>query len=206
MIQFNSINSFKSIYYNGQEIKYVYDYQGKVWGDGSPVPPTPTGDTKFIGEWNNGTSYSAVCDGDATLTSATTRPEGYTLYGMTSATIGDCITSIGDYTFQQCYNLSSVTIPSSVTSIGNYSFQYCTSLTSFTFSNTVENIGHHALRGCTNLASITVDRVIPPSLGSSAFENTNNCPIYVPSESVETYKRKIFWTTYADRIQAIPNS
>jgi hypothetical protein len=40
-------------------------------------------------------------------------------------------------------------------------------------------------------------------LGASAFNDTNNCPIYVPSESVETYKAASNWSSYASRIQSI---
>jgi hypothetical protein len=39
---------------------------------------------------------------------------------------------------------------------------------------------------------------------SSVFNYTNNCPIYVPSASVETYKSASGWSGYASRIQAIP--
>ena len=35
------------------------------------------------------------------------------------------VTSIGDGTFANCSGLTSVTIPNSVTSIGDYAFQYC---------------------------------------------------------------------------------
>jgi len=44
---------------------------------------------------------------------------------------------------------------------------------------------------------------MPPTLGSSTFDDTNNCPIYVPSGSVNAYKSASGWSTYADRIQAI---
>ncbi len=40
--------------------------------------------------------------------------------------------------------MTSVTIPNSVTSIGNYAFYNCTGLTSITIPNSVENIGSHA--------------------------------------------------------------
>lgn len=35
------------------------------------------------------------------------------------------------------------------------------------------------------------------------LDGTNNCPIFVPSESVDSYKVAEYWNRYADRIQAI---
>ena len=40
-------------------------------------------------------------------------------------------------------------------------------------------------------------------MGSYVFNDTNDCPIYVPSESVEAYKAATNWSYYASRIQAI---
>lgn len=48
-------------------------------------------------------------------------------------TIGNSVTSIGDYAFQQCSALTSITIPNSVTSIGVHAFQ-SSGLTSVTIS------------------------------------------------------------------------
>jgi hypothetical protein len=46
----------------------------------------------------------------------------------------------------------------------------------------------------------------PPTIGIDVFKNTHaNLVIYVPSESVDTYKAASGWSTYADRIQAIPS-
>ena len=45
--------------------------------------------------------------------------------GMTSVTIPDSVTSIGEDAFGHCKNLTSITIPDSVTSIGLDAFGYC---------------------------------------------------------------------------------
>jgi hypothetical protein len=76
-----------------------------------------------------------------------------TLVGIT---IGNGVTSIGDYAFSGT-GLTSVTIPNSVTSIGHGAFQGCTNLTSITIPNNVASIGNNAFQGCTSLPSITVD-------------------------------------------------
>ena len=102
--------------------------------------------------------------------------------GCKSTVIPNTVTSIGTQAFQGHSGLTSITIPSSVTSIDGYSFMSCSGLT-----------------------SITIEASTPPTLANAnAFSNTNNCPIYVPAESVEAYKAANNWSTYASRIQAIP--
>ena len=124
---------------------------------------------------------------------------------ITSITIPNGTTTIGNSVFSQCFSLTSVNIPDSVTSIGISAFQRCNSLTSVTIGSGVTSISGNAFNQCTGLTSVTVQATTPPILISNAFNNTNNCPIYVPSESVETYKTTGSWTIYADRIQAIPS-
>ena len=55
---------------------------------------------------------------------------------LTSVTIGDSVTSIGNYAFSSCSGLTSITLPDSVTSIGREAFCRCSSLTSITFQGT----------------------------------------------------------------------
>jgi hypothetical protein len=60
---------------------------------------------------------------------------------------------------------------------------------------------------CSGLTSVTCEAITPPTLnGTSVFDYTNNCTIYVPSQSVETYKTATNWTEYASRIQPIPTT
>ena len=97
-------------------------------------------------------------------------------------------------------------IPSDVTTIGYGAFDSCTSLTTVEIHSGVVSIGDYAFYDCTGLTSITCLATTPPTLGTDAFTNTNNSPIYVPAASVDTYKAASGWSTYASRIQAIPNS
>ena len=125
--------------------------------------------------------------------------------GLTSVTIPSSVTSISSSLFNNCTGLTSVNIPNSVTSIGTNTFYHCTGLTSITIPSDVTTIGSSAFSGCSNLSSVTCLATTPPTLSNSnAFSNTNNCPIYVPAASVETYKAASGWSTYASRIQAIP--
>lgn len=164
----------------------------------------PPFEGKFKATYSDGREYDLACDGNTTLTTGNTRTNDYTLSAMTEAIIGDyCVTSIGDYAFKGCISLTSATIGSGVTSIGQEAFTM-TKITSLTLPNSITNIKGWAFYGCSGLTSITVEAITPPTLGNSAFNNTNNCPIYVPSASVNAYKTASGWSTYADRIQAIP--
>ena len=124
---------------------------------------------------------------------------------LTNITIPNSVTSIGVRAFSNCRGLTSVTIPNSVTSIGEEAFYSCTSLTSITIPNSITTIGELAFFECSGLTSVTIQATTPPTLyNSSVFNNTNNCPIYVPSASVNAYKAATNWSAYASRIQAIP--
>lgn len=151
-------------------------------------------------------------------------------YYLTSVTIPNTVTIIGTYAFRYCYALASLTIPSSVKKINDGVFNYCSGITGLTIDTGLEDIGASAFancsgltsvtlpssvtkiagsafRYCTNLQSITCLAETPPFLaGYYSFYDTNDCVIYVPAASVNTYKSE--WSSYnnnyADRIQAIP--
>ena len=125
------------------------------------VPPTPTG-TKLQAAYSGGQTYEVECNDNSTLTSGETKPSGYEYSAMTSAVIGDCVTSIGNCAFYDCKfcgyysSLTSVTIPDSVTGIGDSAFADCTSLTSINIPDGVTSIGYDAFGGCINLENITI--------------------------------------------------
>ena len=75
---------------------------------------------------------------------------------LTSVTIPDCVTSIGDSAFWGCSGLmGALTIPNSVTSSGDSAFWDCTGLTSVTIPEGVTNIWQLAFSGCSGLTSVT---------------------------------------------------
>ena len=90
---------------------------------------------------------------------------------VTSVTIGDSVTSIGDYAFSYCTSLTSVTIGDSVTSIGNYAFYNCSSLTSVNIPDSVTSIGDYAFYECTSLASLTLPILFKDSYSSFSLSS-----------------------------------
>ena len=131
----------------------------------------------------------------------------YTKPSLKSVTIPNSITSIGSNSFVGCSGLTTFNVPDSVTSLGASTFRSCTGLTSIHIGIGVTEIGVAAFNNCTSLTSFTITASSPPQLDSTnAFTNTNNCPIYVPANSVNSYKNATNWSTYASRIQAIPST
>ena len=76
--------------------------------------------------------------------------------GLTSVTIPNSVTVIGEGAFEGCDGLSSLTIPNSVAWIGESAFMFCSGLTSLTIPNSVKWIWEHAFTGCTGLISVTL--------------------------------------------------
>lgn len=80
------------------------------------------------------------------------------------------VTVIGPSAFQGC-SLTSVTIPDSVTEIGNYAFNMCTSLTSVTFPSSVKKVGIRAFEFCSKLTEVNFpDTLI--EMNSFVFDST----------------------------------
>ena len=123
---------------------------------------------------------------------------------VTSFTFGDEVEVIPASICAGMTNLTSITIPSSVTSIGNSAFSGCSGLTSIEIPNSVTSIGDHAFAECTGLTSVTIEADTPPTLDKSVFTSTNNCPIYVPCGTLDTYKAA--WSDYTSLITHSPSS
>ena len=105
--------------------------------------------------------------------------------GLDEYTIPNGITTIAHDAFYESLRLKKVTIPQSVTSIEEYAFYYCESL-----------------------KTVHCKPTTPPSLGASAFDNSDDgvdkpigCKILVPNASVEAYKTAPDWKRYQSYIQ-----
>lgn len=114
----------------------------------------------------------------------------------------DSITAIGASAFTNCDFIIDINIPTGLTSISSSCFRDCGALSEVTIPPTITSIGDNAFNGCTGLMSITCLAQVPPTLGSSAFSNTNDCEINVPCDSFAAYQTA--WSEYADRLQPLP--
>ena len=111
---------------------------------------------------------------------------------LTSITIPDSVTSIGNSAFSGCSSLTSITIPDSVTSIGNYAFYFCTSLASITIPDGITSIGDQVLYGCTSLTSITIPDSVT-SIDEDAFSGCSSLTSITIPDSVTSIEHNAFW-------------
>ncbi len=167
------------LFYSDTNKVYLLAYRGT--NTALTLPENYNGSTYEI--------YPYAFHGCSDLTSITI-PEGVTSIGeeafrscssLTSITISNSVTSIGKRAFSNCTGLTSITIPNSVTSIGDSAFSYCTELTSITIPNSVTSIAGGMLAGCGNLTSITIPSNVT-SIGNSAFSSCSSLTsITIPS-------------------------
>ncbi|GHT12598.1 hypothetical protein AGMMS4956_07450 [Bacteroidia bacterium] len=129
--------------------------------------------------------------------------------GLTSVTIGNSVTSIGSYAFYDCSGLTAVTIPNSVTSIGESAFSGCSGLTSVTIPNSVTSIGDEAFSGCSGLTSVTIPNSVT-SIGDRAFEGCSGLTSVTIPNSVTSIGDEAFaWCsglTSVTNLNPVPQS
>lgn len=115
---------------------------------------------------------------------------------LINVVLPDSLQTIGEDSFDECFSLTSVTVGNNVCFIGDYAFYKCTSLTGLTFPASLGSTPQPASRiygwafcGCTSLSHLTFLSETPAMLvESNHFVDTNNCPIYVPCQSVSEYR------------------
>jgi len=118
------------------------------------------------------------------------------LQSLSSISIPNTVTSIGDWVFIACGNLKSIVLPNSVTKIGTGAFFDC-GISSIVLPSNVTEIGNGAFRQ-TLLTSVTNLNPVPVAINPIVFEGVNisACTLEVPIGSVEAYKRAEVWKEF----------
>ena len=129
----------------------------------------------------------------------------YDCSSLTSVSIPNSVTSIDDWAFGNCSSLTSVTIPNSITSIGNSVFDSCVNLTSVNIPNSVTSIGEQAFLDCSSLTSITIPNSVT-SIGNRAFRNCTSLTSVNIGNSVTSIGELAFYDCSSLTSIDIPNS
>lgn len=128
----------------------------------------------------------------------------YMLYGcesITSIVIPEGIEEIGNSSFRNCTNLESLQLPQSIINIGGDFIYGCKSLKNLTVYHQVSGISQTAFHGC-SLDELHFYRAVLPKWiqvtnpPSPVIDKDNDCTLYVPVGSVDTYKASSEWNVF----------
>lgn len=92
---------------------------------------------------------------------------------ISSLTIGEGVTRIGDYAFMLCSFVTEVVIPESVTSMGDWAFKFCTGLQEAYIGDGVTEIAAKAFAECTALKTVVIGKSIQ-RIGDQAFNTRSS--------------------------------
>ena len=126
-------------------------------------------------------------------------------YDLTSVTIGNSVTSIGQYAFIGCQQLATATIGTGVTTIGAYAFNHCDALTQITLPASVASIGDQCFRNSAGLQRVNIQRTNGDliTLGDKVFNGCNNLQyIVAPTPTLALqYKDATNWNASKDKLR-----
>ena len=89
---------------------------------------------------------------------------------LTSISIPDSVTTIGQYAFKNNAKLTNISFPDSVTVISDNAFSGCKKLISIRWSENLEQINYEAFQNCISLEEITFPKTVN-TIGNLAFSN-----------------------------------
>jgi len=105
---------------------------------------------------------------------------------LTSVTIPNSVTEIGQWAFVDCKSLTSVTFGDSISIIMDYAFAGCSSLTNMTIPNSVTDIRDWAFNGCSSLTSVTLPASVT-SISDLAFRECDRLTTVEAQEGTYAY-------------------
>lgn len=100
--------------------------------------------------------------------------------------------------FTRCANLKEVRFGNYVTKVLAGDFMELHELKTVVLPSSLESIGEFGFTACENLNAITCLATTPPVCSNYVFSNTDKqtCKLYVPSESIDSYKEANVWKEF----------
>ena len=122
--------------------------------------------------------------------------------GLTSITIPNSVTYIGEWAFGNCTGLTAIDIPNSVQTIYNSAFNGCSGLTSVNIPSSVTSLCYCAFNGCTALTDVYsyITDISSIYTGSSVFNLSSqdyaDRTLHVPYGTSAAYQAEPKWSQY----------
>ena len=133
----------------------------------------------------------------ATFENGCTKVSPGIFYGccsLTSVTLPESITDIGNAAFRQSSSLKSIELPSKLIRIGKDAFMGCSAITSVTFPNTLKEIGNYAFSGCKGISSLYLPANIT-HIGENAFSNCSKLTNVIIDSHITILEKSIFFNS-----------
>ncbi len=98
---------------------------------------------------------------------------------LTTVTLSDTLTGLGNYAFSGCSSLNAIKIPSHMSKINDDTFNGCSSLKEIVIPKNIESVGNNAFEGCSAITDVTIsDRETELALGSNGSSPLfADCPL-----------------------------
>ena len=178
--------------YEGQTLKYtILDEEAKTCAVGSNHI---TGDLVIPSIAKDGNTVYSVT---SIQNNAFYVNSNYCNKDLTSVTIPNSVTTIGNMAFSGCFGLTSVTIGNSVTTIGDEAFYCCHGLTSVTIPNSVTTIGKRAFYYCGGLNELFFNAENCTKCGEESWGGGGLTSYYPFSPTLQK-------VTFGDNVKTIP--
>lgn len=105
---------------------------------------------------------------------------------ITSVTMPNTLTKVGNNAFEGCTNLASISFSTALTSIGSSAFKGCTALTGISLPATLITINMYSFDGCTGLTSVIIpDKVT--SISGNPFQNCSNLRSFTLGAKISSF-------------------
>lgn len=158
---------------------------------------------------NNLTYYYAESTKTLTISGSGAMKDYYTApwnsyaENILKVVIGNGVTSIGDYAFEDCSEIKTVVLPDGVTSIGDGAFSGCTNLSSVKMPQGLQTIGASAFYSCKNLIEATIPNSVT-SIGSNAFMYCQSLSRVILPNKLEKIENNTFYGCISLETVVIP--
>ncbi|MBR6563737.1 MAG: leucine-rich repeat protein [Clostridia bacterium] len=123
---------------------------------------------------------------------------------LTTVTLPNGITEIGEAAFYNCSGLKSINLPESLEYLGDYAFYNC-ALTNVALAGSIKSIGARCFQECRKLAKVSIGGSVT-DIGECAFIGCVALQTLEIAEGVKTIGESAFYGCYSLKSAVVPKS